>query len=69
MLGHLFYPWGFILQALAIIHFIRRRPEGRALASLGVVSEGECVVEEIEAVAGDYTSGYLPPQPATSCCM
>lgn len=23
----LFYPWGMILQALAIIHFIRRRPE------------------------------------------
>jgi hypothetical protein len=26
-LGHLFYPWGFILQGLAIVHFIRRRPE------------------------------------------
>ena len=26
-LGHLFYPWGFILQALAILHFIRRRPD------------------------------------------
>lgn len=25
-LGHLFYPWGLILQVLAIIHFIRRRP-------------------------------------------
>ena len=25
--GALFYPWGLILQALAIIHFIRRRPE------------------------------------------
>jgi hypothetical protein len=23
----LFYPWGFILQAIAIAHFIRRRPE------------------------------------------
>ena len=23
----LFYPWGFVLQALAILHFIRRRPE------------------------------------------
>ena len=23
----LFYPWGFILQALAIVHFIRRRPD------------------------------------------
>jgi len=23
----LFYPWGFILQAVAILHFVRRRPE------------------------------------------
>jgi hypothetical protein len=26
-LTHLFYPWGLLLQALAIIHFIRRRPD------------------------------------------
>jgi hypothetical protein len=26
-LTHLFYPWGLILQGLAIIHFIRRRPD------------------------------------------
>jgi hypothetical protein len=24
-LGHLFYPWGFILQALALVHAVRRR--------------------------------------------
>lgn len=24
----LFFPWGLILQALAIVHFIRRRPDG-----------------------------------------
>lgn len=24
----LFYPWGMILQALAIVHFVRRRPDG-----------------------------------------
>ncbi|HXT69718.1 MAG TPA: tetratricopeptide repeat protein [Vicinamibacterales bacterium] len=24
----LFYPWGFILQLLALLHFFRRRPEG-----------------------------------------
>src|SRR5262245_30969667 len=23
----LFYPWGVVLQALAIVHFVRRRPE------------------------------------------
>jgi hypothetical protein len=26
-LNYLFYPWGFILQGLAIVHFIRRRPD------------------------------------------
>jgi len=25
--AHLFYPWGLLLQAAAIIHFIRRRPD------------------------------------------
>lgn len=23
----LYYPWGFILQAVAVVHFVRRRPE------------------------------------------
>jgi hypothetical protein len=26
-LGGFFYPWGIILQAVAVIHFIRRRPD------------------------------------------
>src|SRR5206468_7676367 len=26
-LSHLFYPWGFVLQGIALVHFIRRRPE------------------------------------------
>ncbi len=26
-LSNLFYPWGFLLQGLAIVHFIRRRPD------------------------------------------
>jgi hypothetical protein len=26
-LSYLFYPWGFLLQIFAIIHFVRRRPE------------------------------------------
>jgi hypothetical protein len=25
--AHLFYPWGLILQAIAVVHFIRRRPD------------------------------------------
>ena len=27
-LSHLFYPWGFLVQVVAIVHFFRRRPEG-----------------------------------------
>jgi hypothetical protein len=27
LLSHLFYPWGFLLQAVAVVHFIRRRPD------------------------------------------
>ncbi len=27
ILGHLFYPYGFLIQAVAIVHFIRRRPD------------------------------------------
>lgn len=26
-LNYLLYPWGFVLQAIAIVHFIRRRPD------------------------------------------
>lgn len=26
-LSHLLYPWGFLFQGMAIIHFIRRRPD------------------------------------------
>jgi hypothetical protein len=27
LFGHLLYPWGFLLQGLAIVHFFRRRPD------------------------------------------
>src|SRR5579864_3099701 len=27
-LGYLFYPWGFIVQLVALVHFLRRRPDG-----------------------------------------
>ncbi len=27
IISHLFYPWGLLLQVVAIIHFIRRRPD------------------------------------------
>ena len=28
LITHLLYPWGFLLQGLAIVHFIRQRPAG-----------------------------------------
>jgi hypothetical protein len=28
ILSHLLYPWGLLFQALAVIHFIKRRPNG-----------------------------------------
>ena len=28
LISHLLYPWGFLLQGLAIVHFIRQRPAG-----------------------------------------
>ena len=24
---HLFYPWGLIVQGMALFHFVKRRPE------------------------------------------
>jgi tetratricopeptide (TPR) repeat protein len=27
LLSHVFYPWGFLLQGAALLHFVRRRPE------------------------------------------
>src|SRR5260221_13199149 len=26
-MSYLLYPWGFLLQGIAIVHFIRRRPD------------------------------------------
>jgi len=28
VLSHLFYPWGLIVQGIALWHFVKRRPEG-----------------------------------------
>ncbi len=40
-LSHLFYPWGFILQGLAILHFVKRRPENYSDCALSVPREGQ----------------------------
>src|SRR5207247_10657846 len=26
-LSYLYYPWGFLVQIIALVHFVRRRPE------------------------------------------
>jgi hypothetical protein len=47
---HLFYPWGLILQGLAIWHFIRRRPETYWLWIIilgGVLGAGVYIVAEV----------------------
>ena len=49
-LTHLFYPWGFLLQAFAIIHFLRRRPEGYwfyVILFLGWLGAGVYIVAEV----------------------
>jgi len=49
-LSHLFYPWGFLLQAFAIIHFLRRRPEGYwfyIILFLGWLGAGVYIVAEV----------------------
>jgi hypothetical protein len=49
-LTHLFYPWGLILQGLAIWHFIRRRPETYWLWIIivgGVLGAGAYIVAEV----------------------
>jgi hypothetical protein len=49
-LSHLFYPWGFLVQAFAIIHFLRRRPEGYwfyVIIFLGWLGAGVYIVAEV----------------------
>jgi hypothetical protein len=49
-LGHLFFPWGIIVQGIALWHFLRRRPENYWLFIIifgGVLGAGVYVVVEI----------------------
>ncbi|HXY26148.1 MAG TPA: hypothetical protein VEI73_15965 [Candidatus Acidoferrum sp.] len=49
-LSHLFYPWGFLVQIFAIIHFFRRRPEGYwfyVIIFLGWLGAGVYIVAEV----------------------
>lgn len=53
-LGHLFYPWGFILQALALVHFIRRRPEGYWLFVILIGGALGALIYFVAEVAPDF---------------
>jgi hypothetical protein len=49
-LSHLFYPWGIILQGLAILHFVKRRPEGYWFYVIffgGFIGAGVYIVAEV----------------------
>ena len=48
--AHLFYPWGIILQGLALFHFVKRRPESYWLWIIifgGVLGAGVYTVAEV----------------------
>ncbi|HMI51696.1 MAG TPA: tetratricopeptide repeat protein [Candidatus Saccharimonadales bacterium] len=48
--GHLFYPWGLIVQGLALWHFVKRRPENYWFYIIlfgGVLGAGVYVVAEM----------------------
>lgn len=50
LLSHLFYPWGFILQILAILHFVKRRPDGYWFYIIffgGFLGAGAYIVAEV----------------------
>jgi len=48
--SHLFYPWGFIIQGVALVHFVRRRPENYWLYIIffgGALGAGVYIVAEV----------------------
>src|SRR5208337_5697072 len=54
-LSYLLYPWGIILQGLAIVHFIRRRPDTYwifIILFLGWIGASVYIVAEVIPDAG-----------------
>jgi hypothetical protein len=54
-LRQLFYPWGFVVQAVALVHFARRRPESYWLYIIlfgGLVGASAYIVVEVLPDAG-----------------
>ncbi len=60
-LSHLFYPWGLIVQGLAVLHFIRRRPDTYWLyiiIFLGPVGAAAYIFVEVLPDAGLMSQGF-----------
>lgn len=60
-LGYLFYPYGIVLQAIAIVHFIRRRPDGYwlwVILFLGPVGALVYIAVEVIPDAGLLRSSF-----------
>lgn len=54
-LRQLFYPWGFLVQIVALVHFVRRRPEGYWLYIIlfgGFLGASAYIVVEVLPDAG-----------------
>jgi hypothetical protein len=63
-LTHLFYPWGFLVQAAALVHAIRRRPEYYWYYIIffgGLLGAAVYIVAEVlpdTRLLGDYFKGF-----------
>jgi hypothetical protein len=54
-LWHLFYPWGFLVQIVAVVHFVRRRPDNYWLYIIffgGFLGASAYIVMEVLPDAG-----------------
>lgn len=54
-LSQLFYPWGFVLQILALVHFFRRRPDGYWLWIILMFGALGAVIYFIAEVIPDFS--------------
>lgn len=63
-LSHLFYPWGFLLQFLALIHVARRRPDNYWIWIIlfgGFIGAAVYIVAEVipeTQLLGGYVKGF-----------
>jgi hypothetical protein len=61
IISHLIYPWGFLLQGAAIVHFIKRRPAGYWLCvilALGPIGAAIYIVMEMLPDAGSMGQSF-----------